>query len=75
MTYHECTDVEHLMVLNAVFRNLLFINLFRYIIADDNLLEKVLEHQEKIIAQIKSHILVCDSVKEYAIIQKRVNLL
>ena len=40
MTYHECTDVEHLMVLNAVFRNLLFINLFRYIIADDNLLEK-----------------------------------
>jgi len=28
------------MVINAVFRNLLFITLFRYILADDNLLEK-----------------------------------
>ena len=30
---------EHPMVISAVFRNLLFINIFKYILADDNLLK------------------------------------
>ena len=60
---------EHPMVINAVFfHNLLLINLFRYILADDNLLEKGFGTPRKNIAQMKSCILVWDSVNKYAII-------